>query len=243
MLLAVMAVAALASAAPGGGSADRYQELIDADDLEELDRMRVKIQRSIAVSAANESQLSVLRYDWAYLNWRMGHLLRGSDRNRSKALLKEAEKQLDLVVEREPENAEARALRGSAIGDRIGGPVSGALLGRRASAAHKRAFELAPENPRIALLRGIGFYYTPKAFGGGVANAEEELRRSVELFDRQPSDDDWPSWGRVDALGWLGIVVAERGGIDEARELYGRALELRPENRWVRDELLPALDE
>lgn len=232
----------LLSLLPASAGAERYQPEVATGDVETLDAARLEIQKSIAVGGSSLEQVVAWRYDWAYLNWRIAQTLRGNDDKRRKALLKEAERQLDLVIEGDEESAEAWALRGSAIGDRITGGVSGTLLGRKASSSHRRAVELDGENPRAALLRGVGLYYTPKTFGGGRAAAEDELRRAVELFDGRPEGEEWPSWGHDDALAWLGVVLVDRDGAHEARALYERALELRPDNAWIRDELLPALD-
>ena len=208
-------------------------------DLDAIDRDRLEIQRTIAVGAVEQETLAQMRYDWAYLNWRMAQLLRDLDDKRRKSLLKEAQKQLDLVLETEPENAEALALRGSAIGDRIEGGFSGAILGPKSGASLNEAAELAPDNPRVALLQGIGSFFTPKTFGGGEEAALEELRRAVTLFEARAENEEWPNWGHVDALAWLGIVLADRGEIEAARALYEAALTRQPRNAWVR-ELLAA---
>ena len=101
---------------------------------------------------------------------------------------------------------------------------------------------MAPDNPRVVLQRATGFYLTPKAFGGSLDEAEQELRRAVTLFDREPDDKPWPNWGRLDALARLGQVLAAQDQIDEARRVYESVLTQVPGYTWVRDELLPALD-
>jgi len=181
------------------------------------------------------------RYDLAYLDWRISQLLRDAPKKQRKTLLKEAQRQLDLVLDQDPGHAEAHALRGSVIGERIEGMFGGILLGRKASSSLKRANALDPTNPRVALQRGIGFYFTPKSFGGGLNKAEQELRRALDLFRKEKPDKTWPNWGRVDALAWLGQVLADAGRVSEARKLYREALTLEPDHVWIRDELLPAL--
>lgn len=228
-------------AAPG--FADRFQPAVSLGDLEALDSARLEIQRSIAVGGAGPATLAEWRYDWAYLNWRMGQVLRDVDPKRRKRLLKEAQKQLDLVLSAEPENAEAHALRGSVIGDRIEGGLSGALLGPKAGSSLDAALELAPENPRVVLQQGISSFFTPRTFGGGREAALRELRRAVELFEAQPESQPWPDWGRVDALAWLGQVLEEQSEMEEARALYERALSLEPRNAWVRRLLMAASEE
>ncbi len=232
----------LACLLASGAWAERFQPDVAAGRIESLDAARVEIQKRLAAGDANESQVAAWRYDWAYLNWRIAQSLRGVDDKRRKLLLKQAEKQLDLLLDMRPESAEAWALRGSTIGDRIDGGFSAAMLGRKASANHKQAAELDADNPRVALLRGIGMFFTPRTFGGGREAAEAELRRANVLFESQASTTSWPSWGREDALAWLGVVVAERGEAEVARELYDRALEVRPEYLWIRETLIPGLD-
>ena len=183
------------------------------------------------------------RYDHAFINWRIGQVLPREARKEKQRLLKEAQQSLDRVLESEPGHAEAHALRGSVIGDRINGAFGGMVLGPKANASLDRAHELAPENPRVALQRGIGFFFTPRAFGGGLDKAIEELRRSRELFARQTADQPWPNWGRIDALAWLGQALAKSGDRDGALAAYDEALDLEPDHRWIRGELLPALED
>ena len=242
MNIAIVAIVAALALPSEAASSAAYAKQVATGDLESLEAVRIDIQRSIAVGGVDDGQVALWRYDWAYLNWRISHPPHEIDSKRRKQLLKEAEQQLDLILENDTENVEALALRGSVIGDRIEGSFSGALLGRRSGASHRMAVELEPDNPRAALLRGIGFYLVPKTFGGGGDAAEDELRRAVELFEARRSPGEWPNWGRVDALAWLGQVVRDRGDEEAARELFEQALALEPGNIWIRDGLLPALE-
>jgi hypothetical protein len=88
----------------------------------------------------------------------------------------------------------------------------------------------------------VASHYTPGAFGGGLDQAERELRRAQELFASEALDKPWPSWGRVDALAWLGKTLAGEGKLAEARSAYQAVLELEPGHAWVRDELLPEIE-
>ena len=180
-------------------------------------------------------------YLWAYTGWRLSQRL-GGEKKRRKRLLKNVQAELETLVERQPGDAEALALLGSVLGDRIDGMMSGIRLGGRASDLLERAYGLAPENPRVALQRGVGFANAPKAFGGGKVKAEQELRRAVELFATQPAQAPWPNWGYRDAMARLGQVLVELERTDEARQLYLQALQREPGFAWIRDELLPALD-
>ena len=92
------------------------------------------------------------------------------------------------------------------------------------------------------MLRGIGNLFKPKLFGGGADKAEKDLVKAIALFATDKPAPPAPDWGHAEAYAWLGQVYAERKQVDEAREAYRKALELRPDFGWVAHELLPALD-
>lgn len=215
--------------------AERMERAVASGDIELLRSLRTAIAGRAAASALD-------RYNLAYLDWRIGQLLPAGSRKEKKALLKEAQKQLDSILGSFPDDAEAHALRGTTIGERITGMFGGMFLGPKATASLRRAAALEPDNPRVALLRGVAAYFTPRTFGGGFDEAERELRRACKLFEDEPADKPWPNWGRVDAFAWLGRTLAEEDRLDEARSAYRAALALVPDHAWVRDELLPELE-
>lgn len=156
-------------------------------------------------------------------------------------LLDRSEAALEASAALQP-MAETQALLASVNGLRIGeNPTLGAALGARIDAYQEEALALGPENPRVWLLKGIGDFFTPEAFGGGVAPALTALERSARAFESDDPAPPAPRWGRADVHVWLGQVYKETGDVDAARRHYEQALELEPSNAWVRDDLLPAL--
>jgi tetratricopeptide (TPR) repeat protein len=91
-------------------------------------------------------------------------------------------------------------------------------------------------------VRGIGAIYKPRLFGGGLDRAAADLRKAIELFERDDPRPPAPAWGRGEAWIWLGQTLARQGDPAEARAAYVTALEYEPENAWLREVLLPALD-
>jgi Flp pilus assembly protein TadD len=222
----VASVAGVAEPAPS--TETLVERAVIAGDVQQLKNLREQLQ------SGGDSP-----YTLAYVDWRLWENL---SKREQKACASEVELLLGKLIEDDPGNAEAYALLGSMYGKRITGAWSGIRLGPKASRAHDRASELDPNNPRIALQRGISAFFTPKRFGGGLDNAEREMRRAVVLFDRESLDKPWPNWGRAEVHAWLGQVYAKRDNVAGARSEYEYALELEPSYRWVRDVLLPALD-
>lgn len=167
-----------------------------------------------------------------------------SKRKEFKSLLQQADRTLDesAAVLEWPETL---ALRSAVVGQLI--PLSGMLavvrLGPRANALMDRAMKVGPDNPRVWLLRGISAVYKPSQFGGGLGNAERDLKRAIELFSGgSPAASQSPAWGHAEAWAWLGRVYADQKRVADARAAYAKALEIAPELAWVSKELLPALE-
>jgi tetratricopeptide (TPR) repeat protein len=138
---------------------------------------------------------------------------------------------------------ESHALRSGVLGMMIGSnPIRGMTLGPKSGEQMEKALELAPQNPRVWLTRGIGAFNTPSMFGGGLDKAEEYLKKSIELFAKDRPQSPAPSWGLHEAYGWLGQIYQRQDKIDEARASYQRALAIEPNDLWVKDYLLPRLD-
>ena len=203
---------------------DSISSAVSQGSVDDLTKMRRE------VSAGGDAESIYLR---AYIDWRIAGLLEDSQKKQRKKILKNARSELSEALKENPANAEMLALRGSVIGQSITGAFSGMRLGPKASRDLDDAFELAPENARVALLRGINFYFTPSAFGGGKDKAESEFMRARTLFAAADSNAGWPDWGQIDVLAWFGKRLAEQDKIEEAAELYEEALRLDANHSWI----------
>ena len=249
-MLVLVAVAAPAAAAPQADFADAWPDLLARmeratvrGDAPEMMAVRTELHALLGADLT-AAERSLARYTVAYLAWRLSVLpdaLTDDDRD---ALLDNAVELLRVDLEVNQGNAEAHALLGSLYGLQIGGSAwKGMTLGRRASRATGRARELAPVNPRVLLLDGINKLNTPRMFGGGDGKAEALLQQALAAFGTEPPDRPWPRWGRSDVHAWLGQIMLRRGDLGAARRHFEQALEIEPELVWVRQQLLPALEE
>lgn len=139
---------------------------------------------------------------------------------------------------------ETGALRSAVLGQLIG--LSGATgpfrLGPRASRLLDEAAAMGPDNPRVWMLRGVSSMFKPRLFGGGLGQAERELRQALALFAQDHPSPPAPWWGHAETYAWLGQLYARQGKVEQARAAYAQALALEPDYGWVRDHLLPALE-
>jgi tetratricopeptide (TPR) repeat protein len=139
--------------------------------------------------------------------------------------------------------AETHALLAMTMGrmiglDQIYSPTLGPLIPKEMNAA----IAMAPNNPRVWLLRGIQSFYTSAEYGGGLPVAETQLRRAIELFATDNPTPPAPSWGKAEAYVWLGQVLQKQNRIAEARAAYKNALLVQPDYPWVTYSLLPSIE-
>lgn len=124
-------------------------------------------------------------------------------------------------------NAEYRRLLGTLCGQMIPANLLSALeFGRCAKEEIDKALELNPRSAAAYLARGVGNYYLPEAFGGGVEKAIADMRRAVALDAKLA--DGWL---------WLGIALRKKRDFAGAHEALAQARALAPQRKWVDEQI------
>lgn len=131
------------------------------------------------------------------------------------------------AIELQPRNAEAHRLLGTLCGQVIPANVLSAMkYGRCAMDEVKQAIALDPKSSSAWLSRGVGNYYLPEAFGGGVKLAIQDFEKSIQLDAKS-----------AEAQLWLGIALRKAGRNAEARTALAKSLSLNPRRKWARQQL------
>ena len=151
---------------------------------------------------------------------------------------------LKEAIELEDNFSDAHALLASAYGQKLGlKPHLGMALGPETKRVLEKSKRLDGNNPRVVLIDGMSDYYTPAMFGGDKQRAISKMEHALELFAKEEIRDTLqPSWGYDEACAQLGIMRQDAGDIEGAREAFVKALEVNPNNGWVKAQLLPGLD-
>ncbi len=136
------------------------------------------------------------------------------------------------ALELKPTDAEAHRLLGTLCGQVIpANPLSALKYGRCAMDEVKKAIELNPKSAGAWLSRGVGNYYLPEAFGGGVHLAIQDFDKAIQLDGKS-----------AEAHLWRGIALRKSGNTVEARKALERSLALNPRRKWAKQQIekLPA---
>jgi tetratricopeptide (TPR) repeat protein len=241
MLIAALALAAVPAhafdAAEVVAAKKAVQDGMNAGDAAALVAARGKFA---ALSAAEPSS-ALLHYWVGMASWRTLPMVQRKDKDEARRIGLDGVAHLDRAIEIDPKFAEAYAMKGGLQGMLIGvGGGSPMTLGPQSDQNLARAEVLAPGNPRVALLDGVGILHKPAIFGGGAKKAIARLAEAQAMFAKETvSDPTLPDWGRDDVHTWMGRAYAEQKKWNEAVASYKRALEANPDNGWVKNVLLP----
>ncbi len=123
--------------------------------------------------------------------------------------------------------AEYHRILGTLCGQAVpAGVLLAVKYAKCASASIHKAIELDPKSSKAYVGQGVGNYYLPAAFGGGVELAIRDFQKAVQLDPKSP-----------EAYLWLGIASRKAGRNAEARAALQKAVALAPERVWARKQL------
>lgn len=148
------------------------------------------------------------------------------DRNRARDAAEAGIRLAQQAVALAPRNAEYHRILGALCGQAVRDLMSGMKWGRCAQEEVNKAIELDPKSALAMLSRGVGNYYLPAMFGGGVDNAIRDIEKAIQLDPKL-----------ADAHLWLGIALRKANRPAEARKAIARSLELNPNRVWARQQL------
>ena len=133
----------------------------------------------------------------------------------------------ERAVNLKGDSSEYQRLLGTLCGQAISANGLAALkYGKCALSAVNRAIELDPKSSNNYLSRGVGNYYLPPAFGGGIELAIKDFRKAIELNAKN-----------ADAWLWLGVALRKDNQHAEAHKAIAKSLELNPNRLWAKQQL------
>jgi len=212
-------LAALALAAPAELESARNRQ--DRPALEKL-----AAEAAVAEQAAANDAGAHYRAALAY-----SYLAEVAQEQRDKGVVKRAAeagiRSAERAVALKPDAAEYHRLLGTLYGQIV--PVNvlaGLSYGKKAQDAINRAIERDPKLAAAYVSRGVGNYYLPSAFGGGIDLAIRDFQKAIEL---NPKSDE--------AYLWLGLALRKSNRNADARNAFSKSLELNPHRAWTKQQL------
>ena len=215
------------------------QQAVDTSDIDQLYKARELFDR---IRQEGKYEMLALYY-LALCEYRFATLFAAAPDEQAQCINRTIE-HLKEAIELEDSFSDAHALLANAYSQKLGlNPHLGMVLGPETKIVLEKSKRLEGNNPRVVLTDGMSDYYTPAMFGGDKQRAISKIEHALELFAKEEIRDPFqPSWGYDEACAQLGLMRQEAGDIEGAREAFVKALEVNPNNGWVKNHLLPELE-
>ncbi len=143
--------------------------------------------------------------------------------NAAEAGIKAAERAVAL----KSDVAEYHRLYGTLCGQAVSANVlQGLKYGHCAQDEVNKALQLDPKAALNHIGHGVGNYYLPSQFGGGIEPAIKDFTKAAELDPKS-----------AEAHLWLGLALRKANRNAEARKEFQKALDLNPARVWAKQQL------
>jgi len=139
--------------------------------------------------------------------------------------------------------AEAEAFRVALLGFRMGlNPARAVTLGPKALKQLETAMQVGKNSAVVWIEKANSEAHMPAFAGGSKEKAAASFREALRLFE---AGGAVPAchWRYLNTMVLSGQLLDRMGDYRGARETYLRALRREPDFQWVRDELLPQVEE
>jgi hypothetical protein len=172
----------------------------------------------------------------------IGFLLGTGDKAGARPLIDEFETDIEKLSVYPEYEAETEAFRVSLLGFRMGLNTARAVtLGPKALKQLQVAMEAGGHNPAVWIEKANSEAHMPAFAGGSKVKAAGSFRETLRLFEADKGLDDC-NWRYLNTIVMLGQLLEKMDDNKGAREVYMQALKREPDFKWVRDELLPAVE-
>jgi len=205
-------------------AASDLEKARDAQDRPALDRMAAQYAAAAQSKASDPSAQYKLALAESYVAEVAIEVRdKNAAHNAAEAGIDAAKKAVALKAD----SAEYHRLLGTLCGQAISANLlQGMKYGHCAQDEVSKALQLEPKASVNYLARGVGNYYLPQSFGGGIDLAIKDFQRAIEL-DPQSAEPQL----------WLGLALRKQNKNADARKAFQKAIELNPSRIWAKQQL------
>ena len=247
LFIALFLLAAISfnNAQPVDALINEGKKLLYKADVEFDFTSYIKARGMFERALASDKEDYFANYFLAYTDYKLAvYYMQKRDKQQFMNYVDSATENLKSLINDNDSDAEAISLLGAVYGIQVSmDPSSGPSKGSQNVALTYEAIKLSPNNPRVQLQRGISKFNTPEFFGGSKEEALNYFKESISIFESADENDGKITWGYLDALAWLGKTYTQLGDYESAISTYKKALQNEPEFSWVKNSLLPAVEE
>ena len=185
----------------------------------------------------NEQLLELVNYQYGYIGYCIGF----KKRDEAKRYLELAEKNIEILEERNYKLSDIHAYQSAFYGFKIGlNKFTAPVNGMKSMDHGKKALEYNKENYFAWIQYGNIQFYMPAAFGGSKKEGIEYFLKARQMLEKNPADLT-DNWNFLSLLVIIGQSYTYINDLESALVVYEEILKREPDFLYVKNELYPEL--
>ncbi len=219
---------------------DYKNRIYEAFILDDMNEWKTTIDEMENYSSQDMDFLpELINYEYGYIGWCLGN----DKKKQAKHYLELMEKNLEIFKENNGTTALYHAYMAAAIGFKIGlSNWRAPFLGPKSMNHAEQAMENDSLNFQANTEMGNIWNHMPAVFGGSGEKALKYYRKAIAIFEKSSDELAHKKWLYLNTIAVSGQLEFEQKNYNEALQLYEKALNIEPRFKWVKNELLPALN-
>ncbi len=187
---------------------------------------------------SNDYILELINYQYGYIAWCIGN----KEYDLAQYYLDKATTKLEILEKEKYKLTDVYAYKSAFIGYHIGLNLYKApFIGNKSLKFANQSIELDRTNYFGYIQLANNLFFRPEVFGGSKTEALEQYLKAQTLIEKN-SDLTDQNWNYLSLLVAIARAYEEMDKFDMAKNYYIKILKIEPNFKWVKDELLPALN-
>jgi len=211
----------------------RFEKLFLDGDMAKWEQLVDSLQK-VKLDKADDETLIYAEYGL------IGYLLAMQKKSKAEIEVEQFDQHIQRLLLREPTNANYLALDAALVGFKVGlSPWKAPFIGSDSNAKIEKALKYR-KNEIMPITEQANAYYFRPAFAGG------DKHKAMLLYEKAfklQSENTNCNWRYYSNGSWLGQVYSSLGETQKARDIYLMLLTKAPNFQFVKNELLPQLEQ
>jgi tetratricopeptide (TPR) repeat protein len=216
---------------------DKYNcQMLEAYVHEDMDLwadMIVKLKARYKKTKDKEDLFDVTFAQYGYL----GYLIDADRFDEAKIILKEAEDNIDILIEHKTCPARAESIKAALNAYEIAmNPGKTFYLGPKTLNLINKAIEMDSTCPYGWVEKGNAYYHMPKIFGGDYNASIIYYKKAISLFEKNPKSIEC-NWYYMNTLMWLAKSYEKLERYKERNKVFKKMLKIAPDfdrlRKWM----------
>ncbi len=204
------------------------------EDMESWADMIVKLKAHYRKTKDKEDLFDATFAQYGYL----GYLIDEKRYDEAKKILKEAEDNIDILIEHETCPSRAKSIKAALYAYEIAmNPGKTIYLGPRTLRLIDEAIEMDSTCPYGWVEKGNAYYHMPKVFGGDYNASIDYYKKAISLFEKKPENIEC-NWYYMNTLMWLAKSYEKLERYEERDEVFKKMLKIAPDfdrlRKWMK---------